>query len=290
MNFGRFLTIFGPGGRDVRLVGLYDSPVEDRIRRSLVTAGIGQGDGKAGLERFGFYGCVTDLEDEMIRALGPLRVEEVIAVEGELISFRRLQTMPFHRQRSLDDQLHRFIGSRSGRQIPVRPLAGAVSRPHQSPRTPRRPARGPLTRRSSGAASPLEVRSASRASVTTSCFAIGGPELEVDEPPVWERDPMRPCRRSRPYGGRSGAIRLSWSAVAALPRVWAVIGDRNHFRQSFSAGTSWVPLASVLAICRHSNDRPGPRRGPTSRSDRRECPTARCPRRSGGCGRPDGPS
>ena len=116
MNLARFLTIFGPGGRDVRLVGLYDSPVEDRVRRSLVTAGIGQGDRQAGLESFGFYGCVTDLEDEMIRALGPLQVEEVIADEGELRSFRRLQSMPFHRQRSLGDQLHRFIGSRSGRK------------------------------------------------------------------------------------------------------------------------------------------------------------------------------
>jgi hypothetical protein len=29
-----------------------------------------------------FYPCVTDLEDEMIRALGPGEVEQIIAVEG----------------------------------------------------------------------------------------------------------------------------------------------------------------------------------------------------------------
>jgi hypothetical protein len=116
MNFARLLSIFGPRGRDVRLAGLYDSPIEDRIRRSLDTAGVGPGDARASLEPFGFYRCVADLEDEMIRALDAPRVEEIIAGEGELRSFRKLQSMPFHRQRPLEDQLHRFIGTRSGRK------------------------------------------------------------------------------------------------------------------------------------------------------------------------------
>jgi Overcoming lysogenization defect protein-like, TOPRIM domain len=115
-NFARFLAIFGPGGRDVRLAGLYDSPVEDRIRRSLETAGVAQDGGNAGLESFRFYRCVTDLEHEMIRALGSPQVEHVVAAEGELRSFRRLQRMPFHRQRPLNEQLHRFIGTHSGRK------------------------------------------------------------------------------------------------------------------------------------------------------------------------------
>jgi hypothetical protein len=115
-NFARLLAIFGPGGRDVRLAGLYDSPVEARIRRSLESAGVGHGDGQAGLESYRFYRCVTDLEEEMIRALGPGKVEEVVAAEGELGSLRKLQRMPFHRHRSLDDQLHRFIGTHSGRK------------------------------------------------------------------------------------------------------------------------------------------------------------------------------
>jgi hypothetical protein len=115
-NFSRYLATFGPAGRDVRLAGLYDSPVEVRIRRSLVAAGVAHGDADVGLEAFGFYRCVTDLEHEMIRALGPARVEHVVAAEGELRSFRRLQGMPFHRQRPLDEQLHRFISSHSGRK------------------------------------------------------------------------------------------------------------------------------------------------------------------------------
>jgi hypothetical protein len=116
MNFARLLSVFGPHGRDVRLAGLYDSPVEDRIRRSLETAGIGHGERRARLQSFGFYGCVSDLEDEMIRALGPGEVEHIVAAEGELSSFRRLQDMPFHRRRPVDEQLHRFIGTRSGRK------------------------------------------------------------------------------------------------------------------------------------------------------------------------------
>jgi hypothetical protein len=113
-NFARLLAIFGPRGHDVRLAGLYDSPVEDLIRRSLKSAGLAEGDGRA--ESYRFYRCVTDLEHEMIRALGPDRVEEVIAAEGELGSFRKLQGMPFHRHRPLDDQLHRFIGTHAGRK------------------------------------------------------------------------------------------------------------------------------------------------------------------------------
>jgi hypothetical protein len=115
-NFGRFLTHFGPGGHDVRLAGLFDSPFEDRIRRSLERAGVAPRGGGAQLESFGFYSCVTDLEEEMIRSLGGAKVEAVVAAQGELASLRRLQEMPFHRGRRREDQLHRFIGSRAGRK------------------------------------------------------------------------------------------------------------------------------------------------------------------------------
>ena len=38
----------------------------------------------AELERLGFFVCVADLEDELVRAVGPEGVEAVIAGEGEL--------------------------------------------------------------------------------------------------------------------------------------------------------------------------------------------------------------
>jgi hypothetical protein len=59
---------------------------------------------------------VADLEDELIRALGPPLVERVIEAEGELGSFRSLQQMPAHRGRTSEQQLRRFIGTKSGRK------------------------------------------------------------------------------------------------------------------------------------------------------------------------------
>lgn len=58
--------------------------------------------------------CDPDLEGELIRALGVEAVEAVIAREGELASFRRLQNQPAQRDRSAESQLARFFGGRSG--------------------------------------------------------------------------------------------------------------------------------------------------------------------------------
>jgi OLD-like protein len=60
--------------------------------------------------------CVADLEDELIRALGPTAVEQVIEAEGELGSFRSLQQMPAHRGHASEQQLRRFVGTKSGRK------------------------------------------------------------------------------------------------------------------------------------------------------------------------------
>lgn len=58
--------------------------------------------------------CDPDLESEFIRALGVGGVEAVIASQGELESFRRLQRQPFQRTRTPEQQLTRFFGGRSG--------------------------------------------------------------------------------------------------------------------------------------------------------------------------------
>jgi predicted ATP-dependent endonuclease of OLD family len=60
--------------------------------------------------------CLADLEDELIRALGPAAVEQVIEAEDELGSLRSLQQMPAHRERALEQQLRRFVGTKSGRK------------------------------------------------------------------------------------------------------------------------------------------------------------------------------
>ena len=82
----------------------------------------------AGEERFfaavleRWFVCDPDLEGELIRALGVGGVEEVLAEQGELASFRRLQQMPDQRGRTAAQQLARFFGGRSGNKVRYAPL------------------------------------------------------------------------------------------------------------------------------------------------------------------------
>jgi hypothetical protein len=170
-NLGHFLDRFGPRGLDVRLAGLCDAGEEPGFRRALERAGLGSGLACSGLsrsdqtrsdptrseparseptgagptrtdlERLGFFVCVADLEDELIRALGVPAVEQVIEGQGDLRSLRRFQNQPAQRGRAAQAQLRRFMGTRSGRkaqyarllaealdlgQVP-RPLDGVLS-------------------------------------------------------------------------------------------------------------------------------------------------------------------
>lgn len=116
---GRFLTRFGPQGGNLQLAGLYDVGEESVIRRALQHAGLGVGSSLTGaeLEELGFYVCIADLEDELIRALGATAVEAVVASQGELDSFRTLQKEPAWRGQEVEAQLRRFMGSGATRKI-----------------------------------------------------------------------------------------------------------------------------------------------------------------------------
>jgi len=116
-NIRRFLELFGPRGLDVRLAGLCDTREEGDFRRGLERAGLGSNLRRADMEALGFYVCVADLEDELIRCLGAACVEQVVEVQGELGSFRTFQQQPAWRGRSSQEQLRRFIGTHSGRKI-----------------------------------------------------------------------------------------------------------------------------------------------------------------------------
>jgi hypothetical protein len=115
-NIRRFLAEYGPAGRNLRLAGLCDAHEEESVRRSMEGARLGNGLTRAGMESLGFYVCERDLEDELIRALGVPAVERVIAEQGELASFRTLQHQPAQRAATTEQQLHRFMGTRSGRK------------------------------------------------------------------------------------------------------------------------------------------------------------------------------
>jgi hypothetical protein len=114
---GRFLELFGPRGLDVIVAGLCDAGEEREFRRGLERAGLGSDLTRADMERLGFYVCVEDLEEELIRALGAAAVERVVDAEGDLESFRTLQKQPAWRGRTSEEQLRRFMGSGGSRKI-----------------------------------------------------------------------------------------------------------------------------------------------------------------------------
>ena len=116
-NIRHFLERFGPRGSNLRLAGLCDAGEEGDVRRGLEWAGLGSNLGRAEMEALGFYVCVADLEDELIRCLGAACVEQVIEAQGELGSLRTFQQQPAWRGRSPQEQLRRFIGTHSGRKI-----------------------------------------------------------------------------------------------------------------------------------------------------------------------------
>ena len=119
---GAHLDRYGPRGLDVRLAGLVDAGEEAVFGRALERAGVGADLTRAELERLGFYVCVKDLEDELIRAAGVDTVADVIAAEGELEPFRTFQKQPAWRGRPVDEQLHRFVRTHSGRNIRIASL------------------------------------------------------------------------------------------------------------------------------------------------------------------------
>ena len=116
-NVGRFLSVVGPAGLDLRLAGLCDAAEEGLFRRGLQRAGLGADLTRAGMERIGFYVCDADLEDELIRALGVDAVVHVIEAAGDLSSWRTLQKQPAQQGRSIEAQLRRFMGTRGGRKV-----------------------------------------------------------------------------------------------------------------------------------------------------------------------------
>ena len=131
---GRFLHRFGPQGLDVTLAGLCDAKEESDFRRSLERAGLGTDLTRGDMERLGFYVCVADLEEELIRALGVAAVEQVVEAHGDLGSFRTLQKQPQWQGRPPEDQLRRFMGSGGRRKIRYARFLVEALDPTQVPR------------------------------------------------------------------------------------------------------------------------------------------------------------
>ncbi|MEU4743010.1 TOPRIM nucleotidyl transferase/hydrolase domain-containing protein [Actinosynnema sp. NPDC023658] len=104
-------------GTGVRLAGLCDLHEEDIFRKALTVAGLGSPTTRVDMERLGFFVCDEDLEDELIRAVGPAGVEALFDSQGDLGPFRSFQGQPAWRGREPVAQLRRFLGSGSRRKL-----------------------------------------------------------------------------------------------------------------------------------------------------------------------------
>lgn len=117
-NLGKFIDALGPQGLGLRLGGLCDAAEASYLLQTLHRTGLaGDGQDAETMEALGFFVCSADLEDELIRALGSAAVEQVLAREGELNSFRRFQEQPAQRGRDPQAQLRRFMGTRARRKV-----------------------------------------------------------------------------------------------------------------------------------------------------------------------------
>src|SRR4029077_18767349 len=79
-------------------------------------AGVGSPLSRAEMEARAFYPRGADLGEERIRALGGAAAERVVRAQGEIRPHRIFQQMPAWQGQGPERQLHRFIGTRSGRK------------------------------------------------------------------------------------------------------------------------------------------------------------------------------
>lgn len=109
MSVARFAGLLGPSGLGVRLTGLCDERERGFYERGWERAG-------AGAEQE-FFVCAADLEEELIRALGVQRVEQLVQTEGDLRALQIFLRQPAQQGRTPQQQLRRFLGTKKGRKI-----------------------------------------------------------------------------------------------------------------------------------------------------------------------------
>lgn len=114
-NLTRFLAAFGR-----QVLVLCDAREAQDMRRRLRESGVPESV---------LFVCADDLEDELIRALGPPAVQAIVDREGDLRAFQSLQRQPEWRGRPEAEQLRRFFGAGSGRKIRYGRLLAAALRP-----------------------------------------------------------------------------------------------------------------------------------------------------------------
>ena len=114
-SMGRFLRQLAAEQPGARLAGLYDEGEEEVIRAALERAGYGQNLDRSRLEGIGFFACVADLEDELIRAAGETDLSRLIELQGDAHPWHTFRSQHAWHGRPVDQQFRRFIRSVSER-------------------------------------------------------------------------------------------------------------------------------------------------------------------------------
>ncbi|MEU1202413.1 TOPRIM nucleotidyl transferase/hydrolase domain-containing protein [Streptomyces sp. NPDC005813] len=122
MSVGRYARILGPSGLGLRLIGLCDERERPFFDRALNSA-----------PHSGVFVCTADLEDELIRALGSARIEQIIQAEDELRAWQTFLQQPAQHGRPRHQQLRRFMGTKKGRKIRYGRLLVQALTPDQVP-------------------------------------------------------------------------------------------------------------------------------------------------------------
>ncbi|UUU28731.1 ATP-dependent endonuclease [Streptomyces sp. CA-210063] len=124
MSVGRYAGLLGPSGLGLRLIGLCDEREKPFFDRGLNPAWV---------PRPSVFVCTADLEDELIRALGVARIEEIVRAEDELRAWQTFMRQPAQHGRPRHQQLRRFIGTKKGRKIRYGRLLVEALAPDQVP-------------------------------------------------------------------------------------------------------------------------------------------------------------
>lgn len=137
MSVGRYAGLLGPPGLGLRLAGLCDEGELGFYERGLE---------RARVPYWGFYVCVTDLEDELIRALGPARVEEIIRAEGDFRAWRTFLCQPAQHSQAPAAAVAALSRHEERPQDPLRPPPRRGPRPRTGTDPARRPPHEPVSR------------------------------------------------------------------------------------------------------------------------------------------------
>ncbi|MDX3640594.1 TOPRIM nucleotidyl transferase/hydrolase domain-containing protein [Streptomyces sp. MB09-02B] len=124
MSVGRYASLLGPSGLGLRLVGLCDEREKPFFDRGLAPDST---------PRHAVFVCSADLEDELIRALGPERVEQIVHAEDESRPWQTFLQQPAQHGRPRHQQLRRFMSTRKGRKIRYGRLLVEALAPEQVP-------------------------------------------------------------------------------------------------------------------------------------------------------------